>query len=87
MCKDLKGGTDGSMAAIAVIRRLTFEAQTLITADAKFRIERTDEDKPKKMAHIERETRLQSVERNLLGLTLNDELEGSNGLIDLCRHS
>ncbi len=39
LCKDLKGGVDGNMAEIAQIRRLTFEAQTLITADAKMRIE------------------------------------------------
>ncbi len=48
LCKDLKGGTDGSMAEIAVIRRLTIEAQTLIAADANLRFERTDDDKTKK---------------------------------------
>ena len=81
---DLKNGVAGSLPEIAAIRRLTFEAQTLVTADAKMRLERTDEDRPRKMHHLERETRLKAVEAKLIGLTMSEELEVSNSLVDLC---
>ena len=84
LVKELKGGQDGGLQEIAAFRRLAFEAQTLVTADARQRIERTDEDKPRKVPHVEREARLTAIEAKLVGLKFTAELEVSNGLIDLC---
>ena len=84
LVKQLKAGQDGNLQEVAAFRRLAFDAQTLVTADARQRIERTDEDKPRKVPHVEREARLTALETKLVGLKFTAELEVSNGLIDLC---
>jgi hypothetical protein len=84
LVKQLKGGVDGNLQEVAAFRRLAFEAQTLVTADARQSIERSEEDKPRKVPHVEREARLKALEAKLVGLKFTAELEVSNGLIDLC---
>ena len=44
--------------AMASLRRLFFEAYTLVASDMKSRVERTDDDPPKKMPRVERQARL-----------------------------
>jgi hypothetical protein len=75
LVKQLKNGQDGNLQEVAAFRRLGFEARTLVTADARQRIERTDEDKPRKVPHVEREARLLAIEAKLVGLKFTAELE------------
>ena len=66
------------------VRRLFFEAFTLSAAEMKRRVERSDEDMPRKVPNIEREARKEALEKRLVGLQLDGELECSDSLIDLC---
>ena len=88
LVKTLKNDADGNMAEVSAIRRFSFEAQTLVTAEAKRRMESSEDDKPKRMPHVEREARLKDVEARLAGLNIsdNEELEVSNSIVDLCAH-
>lgn len=68
---------------LPLIRRLVFESYTLAAADLKARVERKDEDTPRKLAQAERASRHQSQVARLTGLDLSGEMEPSHSLIDL----
>ena len=68
---------------LPLIRRLVFESYTLAAADLKSRVERKDEDTPRKLAHAERASRHAAQVNRLRGLDLTGELEPSHSLIDL----
>ena len=65
------------------LRRLFFEAFTLTSADSRRRGESTSDDPPRKVPTAEREERRTRVASRLTGLSLRDELDCSNRLIDL----
>ncbi len=68
---------------LPLIRRLVFESYTLVAADLKARVERKDEDTPRKLAQAERASRHQSQVGRLTGLEVTGEMEPSHALIDL----
>ena len=67
---------------MSVIRRVFFESYTLASADVHARVERRDDDPPRRMAVQERAARHQAQQRRLLGLHLRGELEPSHYLVD-----
>ena len=68
---------------LPLIRRLVFESYTLAAADLKMRVERKEEDAPRKLAQAERASRHQSQMTRLTGLDLSGEMEPSHALIDV----
>ncbi|CAE7352777.1 unnamed protein product, partial [Symbiodinium microadriaticum] len=68
---------------IPFIRRLVFESYTMAASDLRSRVERKDDDAPRKLAVAERAARHGEQVGRLKGLTLRGELEPSNALIDI----
>ena len=66
-----------------LIRMLFFEAYTLAAADLRSRVERRDDDAPRKLAGPERASRHVEQVSRLTGLELTGELEISHALADL----
>ena len=54
-------GANPQLGPLAAVRRLFFEAYTMVAADMRDRVERTDEDPPKKLPKVEREDRMTRV--------------------------
>jgi hypothetical protein len=67
---------------LAIIRRLFFESYTLAAADLKNRIERTDDDLPRRLANPERFRRHSDQVQRLNGLSLTGEMEIAHALVD-----
>ncbi|CAE7638477.1 Abcb1a [Symbiodinium sp. CCMP2592] len=67
---------------VPLVRRIVFESYTFASADLKSRIDRKDDDTPRKLAVAERASRHQDQVRRLRGLNLVGELEASHSLID-----
>ena len=76
----LVGEADGADAAL--VRRLFFEAYTMAAADLKKRIEKTDEDPPRRLPVAERSARFDKLAARLTGLKIQGELEPSHALVD-----
>ena len=70
---------------VPVIRRLHFEAYSYAAADLRTRVDRRDDDPPKKLAAPERASRHLEQMRRLPGLHLRGELEPSHALVDLAQ--
>ena len=68
---------------IPFIRRLVFESYTMAASDLRSRVERKDDDAPRKLAVAERAARHGEQVGRLKGLTLRGELEPSNALIGI----
>ena len=66
-----------------VLRRLFFEAYTLVAADLRRRVEATEDDAPRRMPTSEREARRSRLAARLAGLSLEGELDPSFHLQDL----
>ena len=77
---------EGDVTKLAPLRRLLFEAFTMLTCDLRSRIERTDEDKPRKLGLAERASRQDRAKPKLGGLDLTGVHEASQSLEDLCTH-
>ena len=71
-----------SLGQMACLRRLFFEGHTLMVADMKSQVERTDESAPRKLPQPERASRSAAQQAKLTGLTLVGELEPAHSLID-----
>ena len=74
-----RGGTAIENAAF---RRLHFEASTLAMADLKSKVDRTDEEAPKKIPQVERAARYKDQVRRLAGMSLVGEYECSHALLN-----
>ncbi|CAE7763397.1 car [Symbiodinium sp. CCMP2592] len=72
-----------SQGAIAGLKRLLFEAHTLIVSALKQKVERTEESLPLTLDIAEREDRLVSQKTRLGGLTFQGEEEVAHGAYDL----
>ncbi|CAE7241857.1 unnamed protein product [Symbiodinium sp. CCMP2592] len=72
-----------SQGAIAGLKRLLFEAHTLIVSALKQKVERTEESLPLTLDIAEREDRLASQKTRLGGLTFQGEEEVAHGAYDL----
>ena len=71
------------LAENTAIRRLAFEAQTLITASLRQIVEARDDDgTPKKIGAAERETRMAAIRAELGGLCISDDNEPSHLLLE-----
>lgn len=63
------------IAEAAGIRRLAFEAQTLLIASLRQIVEQRDDTAPKRIASAERESRMTAIKNELAGLTIVEENE------------
>ena len=74
----------GSLTAALTgrLRRLYYEAHTLVLSDMKSRIERSEDDQPRKMQAPERAQRLLNQKNRLTGVNISGEMEPSYALID-----
>lgn len=68
---------------IPLIRRIFFESYTLAAADLRTKLEKKDDDQPRKLAQAERSARYTAQVTRLGGLGLVGELEPSHTLVDL----
>ena len=75
-------GTALSLGQVACVRRLFFEAHTLVVADLKSQVEKTDESAPRKVPAPERVARYNRQQTRLVGLQLTGELEPAHSLLD-----
>lgn len=71
-----------SVTTMGKFRRLQFESYTMILADARSRVERTEESAPRKMPAPERHARLQEQITRLSGVDISQGNEPSHALID-----
>ena len=71
-----------SVTTMGKFRRLQFESYTMILADARSRVERTDDSAPRKMPGPERHARLQEQIVRLSGVDISQGNEPSHSLID-----
>ncbi|CAE7834880.1 unnamed protein product [Symbiodinium necroappetens] len=74
------GATQG---AVAGLKRLLFEAHTLVVSALKQRVEKTDDVVPASLDSAERDDRLASQKARLGGLTFQGEEEVAHGAYDL----
>jgi hypothetical protein len=75
---------DGASPQAAALRRLFFESYTMNVAEMRRKLERTDEDPPRRLPLAEKAARLAKVQARLQGLKIEGQLEPSHRLIDLC---
>ncbi|CAE7493821.1 unnamed protein product [Symbiodinium natans] len=77
------GGADPSLGTVAAVRRLVFEAQTLVVNETKCLVE-NKEEQPKELPPAERRDRLQKQAARLAGVDLSGVNECSHASYDLC---
>eukprot|EP00435_Cladocopium_sp_Y103_P001414 s8314_g1.t1 len=65
------------------MKRLIFEAQTLVVADVKNKVTRKEDSVPANMAPAERENRIAEQRKRLTGLRLRGEEEVGHNVYDL----
>ena len=75
-------GRDPTLAENAHVRRLAFEAQTLLVASLRQVVDSKDDGAPKRIGAAERETRMASIRAELGGLSISDEYEPSHMLLE-----
>ena len=83
MAAEICGVEPAPPAKLAVIRRLVFEAYSLTAADARLRVERREDDTPRKLAQAEKPSCYAEQAKRLAGISMTGELEPSYHLIDL----
>ena len=66
-----------------VLRRLFYEAHTLVAMDLRRTVDSRDDDQPRKLPTSEREARRKTLQAKIPGVTLEGELDPSNRLQDL----
>ena len=83
-CTQINGGTDMTISEISRVRRLHFEACTLIVAHAKQQVlGDSGAEGVKKLPQAEKQARLVQQQGRLPGLSITGELQPSHALIDL----
>ena len=80
---ELNGGADMNIANLAKLKRLHFEAQTLIVAHLKSQVSVDSSEGIRKLPAAEKEARLQDQRTRLVGLQIVGETQPSFGLVDL----
>jgi hypothetical protein len=73
------GGTNDPRSAL--LRRLFFESYTMTAADLKRKVERTEDDAPRKLPPVEVAARLLKVQSDLAGLSIDGDMEPSHSLL------
>ena len=76
-------GPDASLGMQGILRRIHFEATTILLADMKQQVANSDASEPiRKLPFIEKQTRLDSQKTRLSGLLLNSDQQPCHQLID-----
>ena len=75
-------GTTPEAAELACWRRLYYECHTAAMSDLRARLERKDDDGPRKLLMPERIERLERAKRALVGITIDTQLEPAHRLVD-----
>ena len=75
-------GAEPNVGTFAPLWRLYFEAHTLALSDMRQRVERREDEAPRKLPVPERAVRLDKQKRRLTGLKLEGSLLPSHGLVD-----
>ena len=75
-------GAAPTVGALALYRRLFYEANTVAVFEMKGRLDRTEDDAPKKMPNAERAARLERQQGKLMGLVISGPLEPAHSLVD-----
>ena len=75
-------GVNPEPGQLAALRRLFFEAFTMACSDLKGRLERGDNESPKKLPRVEREDRVESVRARLPGAKLREEREPGASVVE-----
>ena len=70
----------------AALRRLFYDAFTCVAAGMKNKLERTDDDAPKRLPLEEHTARYEKLKARLIGMNLLGQLECSHALVDKCVH-
>lgn len=78
----LNGGTDLDDAELSKFRRIFFESFTMVQADLRLRLERSEDAPVRRLAVPERAARYRAQVNRLPGLNLLGELECSDALVD-----
>lgn len=69
-----------------VVRRLIFEAHTLVIASLRQTVEQKDDSAPRKVPQAERNERMDQVKRSLAGISVTGEYDPSHALLDRATH-
>ena len=72
-----------NVGTLSSLKRLIFEAQTLVVADVKSKVTKKDDSMPSNMAPAERENRIAEQRRRLTGLRLRGEEEVGHAVYDM----
>lgn len=76
-----------SIAELSIVRRIHFEAQTLVMSDIRKQAVAGDTSEPSKsLPYVEKRRRLEAQQTRITGLSHMHEQRASHGLIDLCFH-
>ena len=76
-----------SLAEVSVVRRIHFEAQTLVMSDLRKQAVAGDTSEPSKsLPYVEKRRRLEAQQARITGISHMHEQRASHGLIDLCFH-
>ena len=75
--------TTPEAAELACWRRLYYECHTAAMSDLRSRLERKEEDGPRKLLMPERVERLERAKQKLVGITIDTQLEPAHRLVDL----
>ena len=75
------GGTP-DQAELACWRRLYYECHTAAMSDLRTRLERKEDDGPRKLLMPERVERLDRAKKSLVGITIDSQLEPAHRLVD-----
>lgn len=76
-------GVDIAAGTMATLRRAFFEAHTFMLSDLKGKIDKKEEDAPRRVPQAERNSRLEDQQRRLIGLDITGVMEPSDSLIDI----
>ena len=75
-------GAEPEPAELACWRRLYYECHTAAMTDLRTRLERKDDDGPRKLLMPERVERLERARKALVGVTIDTQLEPAHRLVD-----
>ena len=76
-------GSTPEAAELACWRRLYYECHTAAMSDLRTRLERKEDDGPRKLLMPERVERLERAKKSLIGITIDTQLEPAHRLVDL----
>lgn len=80
-------GADANLGSLAIMRRLHFEACTLLMADMKQQVTSVDASEPlRKLPFVEKQSRLAAQKTRLIGLSHRPEQQPAHSLIDAVFH-